>query len=170
MSARDSTGGITRNGPSAGFSLPEVTIALGLLAGVVISIAAMFTASEKLVNRGRHQSAAVTVARNIVEETNSWNYRSLYENFGLDGSAASYTIDTRTDPVAQRWQDELDRAIHPFDSSSKAAWAEITLESVSPTGSPPAIRDAVCIRVAVRVFWTDLTGKVRELQLATVRI
>lgn len=144
-----------------GFSLPEVTLALGLIASVMISIAGMFIFSGRLVNRGKHMTSAVTIAENVIEETNAWNYVALYERFGLDGSANSYIVDTRSNAFTATWQIEISELL-PGDP-----WAEITLDSVTPAGSPPPLEDAVGIRVGVRVIWQD--GE-RELRLATVRM
>ena len=146
----------------AGFSLPEVTIALGMLAAVLISIAGLFVISAKLVHEGGNRSAAVTVAENIIEETHSWGYRTLYEQFGLDGTASSYVIDTRVNLFASRWQEELDPLL-------REAHAEIVLESVAAGGSPPPLQDALCIRISVRVVWKEAKPE-REVRLATIRM
>ncbi|HXV78032.1 MAG TPA: hypothetical protein VD788_17110 [Candidatus Polarisedimenticolaceae bacterium] len=147
---------------AAGFSLPEVTLALGLLAGLLISICGLFVLSSNLVHGGRQRSSAVTMAENILEETNAWTFRGLFERFGYDGSAPSYVVDTRTNAAASGWQGEIAERL-------PSSHAEVVLESVAAGGSPPALRDATCIRVSVRVHWKD-DLKWREATLTTVRM
>ena len=147
---------------SAGFSLPEVTVALGILGSVLISMAGLFVMAERIVHGGKHQTEALAIARNILEETNGWHFDGLYETFGLDGSASSYALDSRTQPYAAGWQAMLDQDLG-------SAHAEITLESVEDGGSTPALRDARCIRVSVTVHWRD-EQRSREVSVATVRM
>ena len=52
---------------SAGFSLPEATIALGLLGSVLISMAGLFVMSERIVHGGKHQTTALAIAREWIE-------------------------------------------------------------------------------------------------------
>jgi type II secretory pathway pseudopilin PulG len=147
---------------SGGFSLPEVTLALGLLAGVLISIAGLFVMAEQLVRGGKHQTKALAVARDILEETSGWHYSGLYETFGSDGSSASEVVDSRTNAYAAKWQQMLDQDLHETH-------AEIVLESVDDGGSPPVLNAARCIRISVTVFWRDQLRD-REVSVATVRM
>ena len=59
---------------SAGFSLPEVTIALGLLGSVLVSMAGLFVMAERIVHGGRDHTTALSIARDILEETNGWHF------------------------------------------------------------------------------------------------
>ena len=80
-----------------GFSLVEVVLALGLMAGVLISIAGLFILGSKQVESGRTASEALSVARGILEEIDGWGFRQTYQLFGIDGTTAtSATVDTRT--------------------------------------------------------------------------
>jgi len=146
---------------SRGFSLPEVTLALGLLGGVLISLSGLFVMSERLVHGGKSQTEALAIARNVMEETNGWSYDGLYRNLGLDGSSASYTVDSRTNPNAARWQDLVQAELG-------GGHVEILIESVVEAGSPPALTQARCIRVSVTVYWRDEI-RPREVRVATVR-
>lgn len=147
---------------SAGFSLPEVTIALGLLGSVLISMAGLFVMSERIVHGGKNHTTALAIARDILEETNGWHFDGLYGTFGLDGSASSYTLDSRTATYAAGWQAMIDEDLW-------SAYAEIKLEAVAEGASTPALRDARCIRVVVTVHWNN-EQRSREVSVATVRM
>lgn len=147
---------------SAGFSLPEVTIALGLLGSVLISMAGLFVMAERIVHGGKHHTIALAIARDILEETNGWHYDGLYGTFGLDGSASNYTLDSRTNAFAAGWQARLDEDLG-------SAYAEIKLDALEEGGSTPALRDARCIRVWVTVHWNN-EQRSREVSVATVRM
>jgi prepilin-type N-terminal cleavage/methylation domain-containing protein len=99
-----------------GFSLIEVVVALALLAGVLISIAGLFVIGARQVESGREATEALSVARGIVEQMNKWGFHQTYELFGANGSAATYTWDTRTitDPPTTgmgKWQPMLSQKI-----------------------------------------------------------
>jgi len=147
---------------SAGFSLPEVTIALGILGSVLISMAGVFVMAERIVHGGKHHTTALAIARDILEETNGWHYDGLYGTFGLDGSATRYTLDSRTAPYAAGWQAAIDEDLG-------SAYAEIKLEALDEGGSTPALRDARCIRVSVTVHWSN-EQRNRQVSVATVRM
>jgi len=156
------------NGPrrggrtGAGFSLVEVVIALGLLAGVLISISGLFVLANRQLDGGRKQSIALAVARDIVEEMDGWGFRQVYTTFGLDGTDGSYAVDTRTNSYAGRWQSEL-------VSRLGEAHAEIVIESAVDSGPGPALRDARAIRVRVTVHWNEGLRS-RQVSLAALRI
>ena len=69
-----------------GLSLIEVMLALGLLAGVLISIAGLFAMSEKQVRSGKTSSQALAVCRGVVEDMNSWGFQQTWSNFGIAGA------------------------------------------------------------------------------------
>ena len=141
-----------------GFSLIETIVALGLIAGVVLSVAGLFLLGERQVARGRHQSEALAVAQTILEEMNGWSHPALWERFGLSGSAATATASTQTNSFAGKWQPMLDESLG-------SAAAEILLESCDGTNLD--VTDA--IRVTVRVWWNERAEQ-RDVELATVRL
>lgn len=151
-----------RRSGEAGFSLPEAILALGLLAGVLISLSGLFVQADALMRGGKHQTEALAVARNILEDTDSWHFRALYERFGLDGSAPSYTVDTRSNAAAVGWQSNLDRDL-------PRAHAEIRLESLDGSGTPPPLSTTGAIRITVEVLWQE-RRKDRSVRVATVRM
>ena len=150
-----------------GFSLVELVLALGLLAGVMLAIAGMFSVGGKQVKSGRTSSEALAVGRQILEEMNGWAYRQTYENFGLDGAAATYSIDTRTstNAFAQKWHGILRSKLGPN------AYATIALASIVGTGTAPVMNSGTAknYRVTVTVHWTEIT-RPRTVTVATVRM
>jgi type II secretory pathway pseudopilin PulG len=145
-----------------GFSLVEVVIALGLLAGVLIAISGLFVLANRQLDGGRNQSIALATARDILEEIDSWGFHQVYSTFGLDGASSAYTVDSRTNAYAARWQAEL-------ESRLAEAHAEIVIESAADSGSGPALHQARAIRVRVTVRWSDGL-RPRQVSLATLRI
>jgi len=145
-----------------GFSLVEVILALGLLATVLISIAGLFILGGSQVRSGRSSSEALSVARAILEEMEGWRFPDLYERWGVDGAAASYRIDTRTNAAATRWQTEL-------DSMLRGAYGMVEITSLGPGSSPPPLNRTRAIRVVVTVHWDD-GGRHRKIELGTVRL
>jgi prepilin-type N-terminal cleavage/methylation domain-containing protein len=145
-----------------GFSLVEVVVALGLLAAVLISISGLFVLAHRQVDGGRKHSVALSVARDILEEMDGWSFRQIYLEYGLDGSAASYTIDSRTNGAAAGWQDALAAEL-------SECHAEILLQSLDGSGSPPALVDTRAVRVEVGIFWKEGL-RPRSLRLAVARM
>jgi len=145
-----------------GFSLIEVILAMGLLAFVLISIASLCVLGARQLRSGRASTAALAVARSILEEMEGWSFRRTYEGYGLDGSDARYAIDSRVNPASEGWQREVEAALG-------RGHVEIELASVEPGRAPPPMNRARAIRVLVTVHWSEGERR-RAVQLATVRI
>lgn len=145
----------------SGFSLVEVIIALGLLAGVLISIAGLFALGGQQVKSGRTSTEALSVARTILEEMDGWGFRQTYQLYGIDPNQTTATVDTRTNGYAQKWQPTLDEKL--FQS-----YALITVESLA-SGAPPPFATTRAIRVVVTVHWDEGTRH-RTVRLGTVRM
>ena len=146
-----------------GLSLIEVILALGLLAGVLISVAGLFILSERQVKSGKTATQALAVARAISEEINGFGFRQTYQAFGSNGTATSYTYDTGVNAYAAKWQTMLD------DGLELSSNATILVASVPPTGSAaPALNAAKAIRVTVTVFWSE-GDRNRSVRVMTVR-
>jgi prepilin-type N-terminal cleavage/methylation domain-containing protein len=149
-----------------GFSLIEVVVALALMAGVLISIAGLFIIGGRQVESGRTSTEALSVARGIIEQMQKWGFRQTYQLFGQNGSAASYTFDTRTitDPPTTgmaKWQPMLIEKI-------PGSYATIQVSSLGP-GTPPVLSLTRAMRVVVTVRWNEGLRQ-RQVQLATVRM
>ncbi len=148
--------------PERGFSLVEVILALGLLAFALVSIASLSVLGSRQLRSGRASTAALAVARSILEEMEGWGFRQTYEGLGLDGAAPIYSVDSRVNPAASSWQQDLEAALG-------GGHAEIDLASVEPGQAPPPMNRARAIRVLVTVRWSEGVRR-RAVQLATVRI
>ena len=151
-----------------GFSLIEVVIALGLLAGVLIAIAGLFIMAGKSVKSGRTSSEALATAREIMEEMNGWGYSQLWGNFNLNGAATTYTIDTATCTTSDctSWQSTLQSKL------GTTAHATIKLDSVAQGATAPTnFNTTTCknVRVTINVLWTQVTGRNRQVTIVTSR-
>lgn len=163
-----------RNPGQRGFSLIEVVIALGLLAGVLIAIGGLFIIGGRQVKSGRTSSEALAAAKDIQEEMNGWGFSQLWSNFGYDGAATTYTVDCRTNTannLCPTWQSTIQSKL------GTTAYATLKIDSVTPaTGSAPNFADtstntitAKNVRVTVTVNWTEVSGRNRSTQVLTTR-
>ena len=149
-----------RNRQSGGFSIAEVVVALGLLAGVVISLVGMLVLGNRLVQRGRGSSEALAVARDIIEETGGWTFRQTYSAFeDCEDSDLDCEVDTRDDAAASAWQARLRETLE--DTS----YAMISIQPLEPV----SLGQADVIRVTVTVFWQEMERQ-RSVRLVTVRM
>jgi type II secretory pathway pseudopilin PulG len=153
-----------------GFSLVEVTLALGLLAGVLIAISGLFVVGAKQVKSGRTSSEALAVAKEIQEEMLAWGYSQIWTAFGYDGQAASYTVDSRTNAACAGWQSTLASKLGP------SAFATIQISSVADaSGASGNFADgsgnilAKNVRVGVTVSWTEVPERARSVTVGTTR-
>lgn len=153
----------TRRG-ERGLSLVEVVLALGMMAAVLLSVAGMFTLSERQVSSGKTSTEALAVARAIVEEMNGWGFRQTYQLFGLNGSTTTATVYSNGGGYAAKWQARLDQSLQ------RGSVARIDLAALPPEGgSAPTLANAKAIRVTVTVNWTE-GQRPRHATLATVRM
>lgn len=148
-----------------GFSLVEVVIALGLMAGVLISVAGLFVLGGRSVNSGRNSSEALAVGRQIIEEMNGWGFRQTYALYGFDGTANSYSVDSRTNAYASKWQPIVTERL------GTGAFATVQINSLAASGTPPVLSASNCkaIRVVVTVFWNE-GPRGRNVAVGTVRM
>jgi hypothetical protein len=136
-------------------------IALGLLASVLLASLGLFTVGEKQLRSSRAASRALASARSILEETTAGSFAETWARLGLDGSASSYAIDTRTSPAASRWQEAIAAAI-------PEAHAVVFVEALAFGGAVEPLDRAMGLRVVVSVRWNE-ADRQRELRLGTVR-
>jgi len=153
-----------------GFSLVEVAIALGLLAGVLIAISGLFVVGAKQVKSGRTSSEGLAVAKEIHEEMLAWGYSQIWTAFGYDGQAASYTVDSRTNAACSVWQSTLQSKLGP------SAFATIQLASVADAdGALLNFADgsgnilSKNLRISVTVSWTEVPSRPRSVTVGTTR-
>ena len=145
----------------AGFNLVEVMLAMALLGSVLLSIFGMFAYGTRQTDRARSHTLALSVARDIIEEMTGWPHRQTWEALGMDGTLTSDTVDSRDAGYAEKWQPLIDQELND-------GWAEIRVEPVGPW-SPPALQDAIALRMTVTVSWNEL-GIDRSIRLCSVRM
>jgi prepilin-type N-terminal cleavage/methylation domain-containing protein len=153
---------MNRHSGERGFSLIEVLLALGLLAAVLISTTWLLVIGSYQAKSGRTASEALSVAGTILEEMQGWGFRQTYLAYGLDGTATSYTIDTRSNSYASKWQSTLNSKLHN-------SYAIVELESLDSSGTPPPLAGTQTIGVTVRVFWVE-GDRSRNIRVRTVRM
>jgi len=144
-----------------GFSFIEVLISLGLLAMVLISITSLFAAGQSQVKSGRTISEALAVARSILEEMEGWGFDQTYRAYGLDGSATSYTVDTRTNGYATKWQPILDAKL-------ANSFAEIRIASMETGGTVSPLASSTALKVIITVRWRE-GHRPRRVELSSVK-
>ena len=158
----------------SGFSLVEVVLALGILAGVLIAIAGLFIIGGRQVKSGRSSSEALAAAKEITEEMNGWAYTQLWSNFGYNGAATTYTVDCRTNTanaLCTGWQAQI------LPKLGAGAYSTIKLDAVVPaSGTGANFYDTTTnsvltksVRVTVTVNWREVTGRTRSVQVVTTR-
>jgi len=145
-----------------GFSLIEVTIAMGLLATVLISIASLFIMGGKQVQSGKQTTTAMSIADGILERTEQLNYTDIYGFFAGTATSTSVTAAT-TDTAnnANEWQAVIEEKLGPGASGT------ITLTPLG-TASPLNMGSAHAIQVRVTLNWSEL-GRARDISIQTVR-
>ena len=136
---------MTRHGET-GFSLVEVIIALGLMVGVLASVAGLFVLGAGQVKSGRTATEALSVAQTILEEMQSWGFAQMYSNYGLDGTSTSYVVDTRTNSYASKWQPTLDQRF-------LNGYATIEIIALDPGATNLA--GSHQRRILITIFWDE---------------
>ena len=139
----------------------EVLIALGLLAMTLISMTSLFVAGQRQVNSGGTSTEALAVARSILEEMEGWGYDQTYREYGFDGLATSYTVDTRTNSYATKWQPLL-------DSKLADSFGAITITSLETGGTLPALSVSNGLRLVITIRWSEGRRK-RRVELLGVK-
>jgi Tfp pilus assembly protein PilV len=153
----------TRNRTSQepeGFSLIEVVIAIGVLAGVLLSIASMFIMGGRQVKTGKTLTEATTLAQDLMEQFDKESFNSLYLNLGAVGTDTTRTVlSTTTGSPIAAWQPEVIRKLANGSAS-------VRLDAMGP--SSPTFATAAGIKVTVTLSWNEL-GRAQSVGLSTVR-
>jgi Tfp pilus assembly protein PilV len=145
-----------------GFSLIEVTMALGLLATVLISIASLFILGGKQVHDGKMTTSATALSQTIMERIDQLPTPEVYNYFG--GTAVSTSLSVSTTTVgnnANQWQAEIMSRVGPTASATI---------NVTPLGSasPLNMGNAQALQVKVTVNYQEL-GRPKNVSLQTIR-
>jgi type II secretory pathway pseudopilin PulG len=143
----------------AGFSLAEVVVALGLLAGVLLSVAGLLVIGSRQVRGGRSSSEALAVARDVLEDMRTWSFDDVTRRFVADCDITQpvCAVDSTTSAAAAAWQADLRGRL----AGSRASIELVALDAGS-------LADAATLRVTVTVFWPE-GPRSRRVALATVR-
>jgi type II secretory pathway pseudopilin PulG len=154
---------VTASGRARGFSLVEVLVALGLLAGVLLSIAGLLLLGSRQLSAGRSSSEALAVARDIIERVRAAGYRQSYDGFGCAGDEATCFLESPTDAVLAPWSE---RVRSQLGETGKAA---VVFEGFDRDGSEIALAESHLLRVTVSVAWTE-GSRVRSVELVMARM
>jgi Tfp pilus assembly protein PilV len=146
--------------PEDGFSLIEVVIAIGVLAGVLLSIASMFIMGGRQVKTGKTLTEATALAQDLMEQFDKESFASLYLNLGAASTDTNRTVlsNVSGSPI-QGWQTEIARKLN-------SGFASVRLDAMGP--SSPTFGSAAGIKVTVRVSWNEL-GRAQSVAMSTVR-
>jgi Tfp pilus assembly protein PilV len=143
-----------------GFSLIEVIIAIGVFAGVILSIASMFILGGRQVKTGKTITEATTLAHDVMEQFDKESYQSLYTNFGAAATDTTITIaSTTTGSLIQPWQAEVIRKLSNGSATAR-------LDAMGP--GTPNFGASTGVKVTVTVSWNEL-ARPQSVQLSTVR-
>lgn len=143
-----------------GSSLFEVTLAVGLMAGVLGSVAGLFVLGAGGVRSGRNASAALAVARSMVEELQGLGVRQIPAALGCDTASGACVADSATDGELAIWQAVLDERL-------PGAHATVALAPLEPDAPP--LKNSWQLRIVVTVRW-DEGERHRRIRLGTVRM
>jgi type II secretory pathway pseudopilin PulG len=148
--------------PQAGFSLIEVTLALGLLATVLISIASLFILGGKQVKNGKSTTTAAAITHEIMEQIEQKPYTQTYTYFGGTDSSTSVSVNTfTTGNNATQYQAEIGTKLGP---QAKGLIVVTPLGSASPLN----MGNSQALQVKITVTWNEL-GRTRSVELQEVR-
>jgi len=141
-----------------GFSLIEVLIALGVLAGVLLSIGSMFILGGRQLKAGRTMSEATALTHDMMETLRALSFVSLYTEFGASAADTTKSVSSTAagNPITP-WQAEISKKLND---------GEATL-TLAPMGGSH-FGNAVGIRMTVKVTWSEV-GRVQCVTLSTIR-
>lgn len=137
-----------------GYSLVEVLISLGVLSGVILSIASMFVLARTNVNSGKQMTEATSIAQDILEDINKLSYNGLQIFFVGTPNLSTLTVynaDTRTTSSYANTQYQTNIANRLYNG-----YAIISLLPIGGNIKPAVWNTGEAIRVSVTVNWTEL--------------
>lgn len=143
-----------------GMTLVEILIALGILAGVLVSVASLFVLGGQRVKSGRQMTEASTIASDILEEVESFGDQ-VVDLFPSCTTNTGCTVSTDTDSFASaQWNALIKQSLY-------MGRAEITLTPLGGAVSPPTFDSAEGIRAHLDVIWNE-GPNVKTLTVETV--
>jgi len=144
-----------------GFSLIEVIIAMGILSGVLISIAGMYVMGGRQVKAGKTMTIATTLSHDIMESFDSLSFVSLYTTLGAASTDTTRTVlsTVSTSPIYS-WNTKIIQKLANGQAS-------VTILPLGP--GTPNFGAATAIRMTVTVTWNEL-GRAQTVAISTVRL
>ncbi len=138
----------------AGYSLVEVLVSLGLMAGVMVAVCSMFVLGGTYVKAGKQLTVGTSVAQDMMEDINKQSYTGLYlllQGASPDPNAQSVTSDTRvsTSVANTLWGTSIRSKLHN-------GYAVVTMVPLGGSASPPRFATGEAIRINVEVGWKEL--------------
>ena len=143
-----------------GFNLVEVILAMGILAGVLISISSMFVLGGRQVKGGKTMTEATVLAHDLMEEFDSASFTGLYTGLGAAATDTTHTVSSTvvSSPI-NAWQAEIERKLENGSATV----------NILPIGAgTPNFGTADGIKLTVTVSWNEL-GRAQSVAVATVR-
>jgi len=146
----------------AGMTLIEVLIAVGILAGVLVSVASLFVLGGQRVKSGREMTEATTIASDILESLNSAGFDQLTTLFPTCAATTGCTVRTDVDGYASaQWQATISGSLYQ-------GYGEITLTPVGGTVTPATFASGEGLRLRVRILWSEGTNT-RSIAVESLR-
>ena len=148
----------TEQSGETGFSLIEVVIAIGVLAGVLLSICSMFIMGGRQLKGGKTMTEATALAHDIMETFDKLSFNSLYTTFGAIDTSTTISVTTSTGSnVITPWKLEVTRKLENGVATAR-------LDPVGGTN----FGNAIGIKMTVTVTWNEL-GRAQTVALTTIR-
>ena len=143
-----------------GFSLVEVIIAIGVLAGLLLSIATMFILGGRSVKNGRTITQATALVQDMMEEFDRASFVGLYTTLGAASTDTTRTVlSTTSGSPIQGWQAEIARKLNN-------GVATVTIDAVG--NGTPNFGAAAGIKLTIDVSWNEL-GQAHSVRMSTLR-
>lgn len=152
--------GAARGRSESGFSLIEVIIAIGVMSGVLLSIASMFIMGGRQVKTGKTITEATALAQDLMEAFDKQSFVALYTNLGAATTDSTFTVlSTTTGSPIVSWQTEIARKF-------ASGVGQVTIDAVG--NGTPTFGSCAGIKLTVTVSWSEL-GRAQSVKLSTVR-
>lgn len=133
-----------------------MVVALGLLAGVVLSMAGLVVVGNRWVVGGRHASEATALSADAIEEVEGWGFEDTWQELGCTGSDASCDVNPAHGTLAD-WRTRAAERLPAGDLTMRIDAVDAARLDAAPG-----------LRVTVVVTWTEGT-RAREMRLVRVR-
>lgn len=151
--------------PERGFSLVEVVIAIGVLAGVLISISSMFILGGRQVKTGKTITEATAICHDIMETYDKLSFVTLYTTLdaasGTPANDSNIVVASNVSSPISGWQTEIARKLDGGVATAR-------LQAIG-NASPLNFGSAIGLRLTVTLTWSEL-GRPQSVTLSTMRM